>query len=60
MCELFYTFSLGNTNQTVTNYGYYTFIISRMVVVGSSGFPGTQEATAQTQAFILETGYGRI
>lgn len=51
---------MGNTNQTVTDYGYYTSTIGWMVAVGSPGVPGAQETTAQTQAFILETGYGRI
>lgn len=46
MWELFYTFSVRITNQTVTGYGYYTSTIGRMVAVGSLGLPGAQEATA--------------
>lgn len=60
MCDLFCIFNMGNTNLTATTYGYYSFTIGRMVAVGSLGLPGAQEATAQTQAFILEIGHGRI
>ncbi len=60
MCGLFCIFNMGNTNQTVTTYGYYTFTTGRMVAVGSLGLPRAQEATAQTQASVLETGHGRV
>lgn len=45
---------MGITNQKVTEYGYYTSTIGRMVAVGSLGLPGAQKATAQTQTLVLE------
>lgn len=34
---------MGITNQKVTEYGYYTSTIGRMVAVGSLGLPGAQK-----------------
>ena len=60
MCRLFCVFNVEKTNQKLIKYGCYTSFISWVVAVGSLGVPGAQEATAQTQTFILEAGYGRV
>lgn len=60
MCRLFCIFNMKKTNQKLIKYGCFTSFISCVVAVGSLGVPGAQEATVQTQTFILEAGYGRV
>ena len=46
---------MGNTNQTATGYGYYTFTIGRMVAVGSPGLPSCHVVVStNTGGFTLE------